>query len=118
MELASINIVVQDADAALATYLKLIGTNNVSEIIKLTGLKDDTETVDGYWLKTRPLNLALFTPHGDKGRMGQLACLQAQLLRQVFRGGILAGGKRSPGCADKVRHQGLSHFTDVAGRGL
>jgi hypothetical protein len=70
MELASINIVVQDADAALATYLKLIGTNNIAEVIKLKGLKDDTETVDGYWLKTSPLNLAIFTPRSTSGRMG------------------------------------------------
>ena len=42
MELASINIVVKDADAALATYLKLLGTNNVAEVIKLKGLKDDS----------------------------------------------------------------------------
>ncbi len=70
MELASINIVVKDADAALKTYLKLFGTNNVAEVIKLKGLKDDSETVDGYWLKTRPLNIAIFTPRGTTGRMG------------------------------------------------
>jgi hypothetical protein len=71
MELAGINIVVKDADAALATYLKLIGTNNVSEVIKLKGLKDDQETVDGYWLKSSPLSLAIFTPRGVTGRMGE-----------------------------------------------
>jgi hypothetical protein len=71
MELASINIVVKDADAALKTYLKLFGTNNIAEIIKLKGLKDDSETVDGYWLKTSPLNLAIFTPRGTTGRMGE-----------------------------------------------
>ena len=70
MELASINIVVKDADAALATYLKLIGTNNVAEIIKLKGLKDDIETVDGYWLKSSPLALGIFTPRSKTGRMG------------------------------------------------
>jgi hypothetical protein len=70
MELASINIVVMDADAALKTYLNLFGTNNVAEVIKLKGLKDDSDTVDGYWLKTRPLNLAIFTPRGATGRMG------------------------------------------------
>ena len=70
MELASINIVVKDADAALKTYLKLFGTNNVEEVIKLKGLKNDSETVDGYWLKTHPLNLAIFTPRGTTGRMG------------------------------------------------
>jgi hypothetical protein len=71
MELASINLVVKDADAALKTYLQLFGTNNIAEIIKLKGLKDDTETVDGYWLKTSPLNLAIFTPRASTGRMGE-----------------------------------------------
>ncbi len=70
MELASINIVVKDADATLKTYLKLIGTNNIAEVIKLKGLKDDSETVDGYWLKTRPLAMAIFTPRSTSGRMG------------------------------------------------
>ena len=46
MELASINIVVNDADEALATYIKLFGTNNIAEIIKLKGLRDDREIVD------------------------------------------------------------------------
>ena len=71
MELASINIVVKDADAALQTYLKLFGTNNITEVIKIKGLKDDSETVDGYWLKTSPLNLAIFTPRASTGRMGE-----------------------------------------------
>jgi hypothetical protein len=70
MELASINIVVKDADAALKTYLKLFGTNNIAEVIRLKGLKDDSDTVDGYWLKTSPLNLAIFTPRSTAGRMG------------------------------------------------
>jgi len=71
MELASINIVVQDADAALKTYLKLFGTNNISEVIKLKGLRDDSEVVDGYWLKTSPLHLGIFSPRGSTGRMGE-----------------------------------------------
>jgi hypothetical protein len=71
MELAAINIVVKDADEALKTYLKLFGTNNVAEVIKLKGLKDDAETVDGYWLKTSPLNLGIFTPRSTTGRMGE-----------------------------------------------
>jgi hypothetical protein len=71
MELASINIVVKDADAALQTYLKLFGTNNISEVIKLKGLEDDSEIVDGYWLKTSPLSLAIFTPRSSDGRMGK-----------------------------------------------
>ena len=71
MELASINLVVKDADAALQTYLKLFGTNNIAEVIKLKGLRDDSEIVDGYWLKTSPLALAIFTPRGTTGRMGE-----------------------------------------------
>jgi len=49
----------------------LIGTNNISEIIKIKGLKDDSDVVDGYWLKTRPLALAIFTPRTETGRMGE-----------------------------------------------
>ena len=71
MELASINIVVKDADAALQTYLKLFGTNNIAEVIRLKGLRDDSEIVDGYWLKTNPLHLAIFTPRASTGRMGE-----------------------------------------------
>jgi hypothetical protein len=83
MELASINIVVNDADAALATYLKLIGTNNVSEVIRLKGLKDDTETVDGYWLKTSPLNLGIFTPRAATGRMGEFKQKHGQGIHHI-----------------------------------
>jgi len=71
MELGSINLVVKDPDAALMTYLKLLGTNNVREVIKLEGLTDTVDTIDGYYLKTIPLNLGIFTPHDSKGRMGQ-----------------------------------------------
>jgi hypothetical protein len=71
MDFGSINLVAKDADAALVTYLKLFGTNNVEEVIRLQGLKDDTETVDGYYLKTKPLHLGIFTPREPAGRMGK-----------------------------------------------
>jgi hypothetical protein len=71
MDFGSINLVVKDPDTALTTHLKLFGTNNVEEVIRLQGLKDDSETVDGYYLKTKPLHLAIFTPRGSAGRMGR-----------------------------------------------
>jgi hypothetical protein len=71
MDLGSINLVVKDPDAAMMTYLKLVGTNNVKEVIKLEGLTDTVDTVDGYYLKTTPLHLGVFTPRDSKGRMGQ-----------------------------------------------
>jgi hypothetical protein len=70
MELGSINLVVRDPDAALQTYLKLFGTNNVAEVIKLKGLKDTIDVVDGYVLKTKPVNLGIFCPRSSTGRMG------------------------------------------------
>ena len=48
MELGSINLVVKDPDAAMMTYIKLLGTNNVQEIIKLEGLTDTVDTIDRY----------------------------------------------------------------------
>jgi hypothetical protein len=71
MDLGSINLVVKDADTAVNTYLKLLGTNNVREVIKLEGLNDGSETVDGYFMKTTPAHLGVFTPRDSKGRMGQ-----------------------------------------------
>jgi hypothetical protein len=71
MDFGSINLITKDADKALVTYLKLFGTNNVQEVIKLQELKDDSETVDGYYLKTKPLHLGIFTPRGSTGRMGK-----------------------------------------------
>jgi hypothetical protein len=71
MDMSSINLVVRDPEAALTTYLKLFGTNNISEVLKVKGLNDGTETIDGYYLKTQPLNLGLWTPRGTVGRIGQ-----------------------------------------------
>ncbi len=71
MELGSINLVVEDPDAALRTYLKLFGTNNVQEVIKLKGLNDTVDTVDGYLLKTKPVNLGIFRPRQSTGRMAE-----------------------------------------------
>jgi hypothetical protein len=71
MDMSSMNLVVKDLDAALSTYLKLFGTNNITEVLKVKGLNDGTETIDGYYLKTQPLNLGLWTPRGTTGRIGQ-----------------------------------------------
>jgi catechol 2,3-dioxygenase-like lactoylglutathione lyase family enzyme len=71
MEFGSINLAVKDPDAALETYLKLFGTNNVPEVIKLKGLNDTVDTVDGYYLKTKPVNLGIFRPRESAGRMGK-----------------------------------------------
>ncbi|OGO07039.1 MAG: hypothetical protein A2Y92_02880 [Chloroflexi bacterium RBG_13_57_8] len=71
MDFGCINLVVKNPDVAMMTYLKLMGTNNVQEVIKLEGLTDTVDTVDGYYMKTRPLHLGVFTPRDSKGRMGQ-----------------------------------------------
>ena len=71
VKLGSINLAVKDADEALGTFLKMFGTNNIQEVIKLKALVDDTETVDGYYLKMRSLNLGLFKPRESAGRMGK-----------------------------------------------
>ncbi len=70
MDMRSVNLVVRDPDAALITYLKFFGTNNVPEVLKVKGLFDGSETLDGYYLKTQPLNLGLWSPQGTTGRMG------------------------------------------------
>lgn len=71
MEFGSINLVVKDPDVALKTYLKLFGTNNVQEVIRLKGLSDTVDIVDGYYLKTKPVNLGIFKPRESAGRMGK-----------------------------------------------
>lgn len=71
MDLGCINLVVKNADEAVMTYLKLLGTNNVQEVIKLEGLTDTVDTVDGYYMKTGPIHLGVFTPRDTSGRMGQ-----------------------------------------------
>jgi hypothetical protein len=71
MDLGSINLAVKDPDVAMMTYLKLLGTNNVQEVIKLEGLNDGSETVDGYYMKTKPCHLGVFTSRDPSGRMGQ-----------------------------------------------
>jgi len=70
MELGSIDLVVKDPDLALNTYLKLYGTNNIQQIIKLRGLKDLADQIDGYMLKTKPVNLGIFRPRDQSGKMG------------------------------------------------
>ncbi len=69
MEFGSINLVVNNPDIALVNYLKLFGTNNVQQIIKLEGLEDTVDIVDGYYLKTKPVNLGIFRPRRAVGRM-------------------------------------------------
>ena len=71
MEFGSINLVVKDPDAALITYQKMYGANNIKEIIKLKGLSDAEETVDGYYLKMQRVSLGIFTPRNTNGKMGQ-----------------------------------------------
>jgi hypothetical protein len=71
VKLGSINIVVKDPDEALTTFLKVFGTNNVRQIIKIKGLSDTVDTVDGYYLMMRLTNLGIFTPRNSTGRMGE-----------------------------------------------
>ena len=70
MEFGSINIVVKDPDSAFKTFMKIFGTNNVQPVIKLKGLSDDADTVDGYYLHTKPVSLGIWGPRASKGRMG------------------------------------------------
>ncbi len=71
MELGSINLVVKNADEALKTYLKMFGGNNIKEVIKLQGLSDTVNTVDGYYLKIEPIKLGIFEPRESTGSMGE-----------------------------------------------
>jgi hypothetical protein len=71
MEFGSIDLVVKDPDVAMQTYLKIYGTNNVPQVIKLKGLNDNENVVDGYLLKTTPVNLAIFTPRSASSPMGR-----------------------------------------------
>jgi len=71
MEFGSIDLLVNDPDTALQTFLKVYGTNNIPQVIKLKGLKDIANVVDGYLLKTTPVNLAIYTPRDSSSPMGQ-----------------------------------------------
>jgi hypothetical protein len=71
MEFGSINLVVNEPDVALKTYLKIYGTNNVEQVIKLKGLNDNVDIVDGYYLKTKPVNLGIFKPRDPSSKMGE-----------------------------------------------
>jgi hypothetical protein len=71
MEFGSIDLVVQDPDQALQTFLKAFGTNNISQVIKLKGLNDNVDIVDGYLLKTSPVNLGIWRPRSSSTPMGQ-----------------------------------------------
>ena len=71
MEFGSMNLVVKDPDEALRTYLKIYGTNNVQQVIKLKGLNDNVDIVDGYFLKTRPVSLGIYKPRDPSSKMGE-----------------------------------------------
>jgi hypothetical protein len=71
MELGSISLAVNDTEAALRTYLKIYGTNNISQVIKIKGLNDGVDIVDGYLLKTTPVNLAIYKPRDPSSKMGE-----------------------------------------------
>ncbi|MDD5701113.1 MAG: VOC family protein [Dehalococcoidales bacterium] len=71
MEFGSINLVVHDVDKALNTYLKLFGTNNIPQVLRLKGMTDGEEVVDGYLLKIPPVNLGIYKPRGSSGTMGR-----------------------------------------------
>ena len=70
MQFGSINILVNDPDEAMKNYVKMFGTNNIEQVIKLKGLNDSVDIVDGYYLKTHPIHLGLFRPRTSSGRMG------------------------------------------------
>jgi hypothetical protein len=70
MQFGSINILVNNPDEAMKTYVKMFGTNNIEQVIKLKGLNDSVDIVDGYYLKTHPIHLGLFKPRTSSGRMG------------------------------------------------
>jgi hypothetical protein len=71
VEMGSINLVVKNPDQALQTYLKMIGTNNIEEVIKVIELNDTTEIISGYYLKTDPIMLGIFSPVSSSGRMAE-----------------------------------------------
>ncbi|HEX2964258.1 MAG TPA: hypothetical protein VHO84_00650, partial [Syntrophorhabdaceae bacterium] len=70
MQFGSINILVKNPEAALQSYVRMFGTNHIEQIIKLKGLNDGVDIVDGYYLKTNPIHIGLFRPRSDGGRMG------------------------------------------------
>jgi len=70
MQFGCINILVEDPDTALKSYVNMFGTNNIEQIIKLKGLNDSVDIVDGYYLKTHPIHLAIYKPRTSEGRMG------------------------------------------------
>ena len=70
MDMSSINLVVKDLEAALATYLKLFGTNNINEVLRVKNLNNGYDIVDGYYMKTQPINVGIWTPRGSNGKMG------------------------------------------------
>jgi hypothetical protein len=70
MDICSINLLVKDLDAALNTYIKLFGTNNIHEVVKVKGLNNGLDIVDGYYMKTQPTNVGIWCPRDSNGKMG------------------------------------------------
>ena len=71
MDISSINLLVKDLDAALATYMKLFGTNNIHEVLRVKNLNNGYDIVDGYYMKTQPTNVGIWTPRDSNGKMGK-----------------------------------------------
>jgi hypothetical protein len=71
MDICSVNLLVKDLDSALATYTKLFGTNNIHQVLKVSRLNNGYDLVDGYYLKTQPMNLGIWTPRSPDGKMGR-----------------------------------------------
>jgi hypothetical protein len=71
MKFGSIDVVVDNPDEAVETWLKLLGTNNVSRVLKIKGLYDTVETVDGYYIHSKPIHIGIWKPRDSTGNMGQ-----------------------------------------------
>lgn len=71
MKLGSINIAVKDLDKALDTYVRMIGTNNIETIVKFDRWEQDGEVLSGYYLKTSPIMLGIFTSLSDDGAVAR-----------------------------------------------
>ena len=71
MKLGSINIAVQDLDVALDQYVRMIGTNNIENIVKFERWEQDGELLSGYYLKTSPIMLGIFTSLSTNGAVAR-----------------------------------------------
>ncbi|BBO82039.1 hypothetical protein DSCO28_26050 [Desulfosarcina ovata subsp. sediminis] len=71
MQFGSINILVKDPEEALDTYLKLFGTNNVDQVLKINRMSNGVDTVSGYVLKTHSINCGIYTPDDPNSKLGE-----------------------------------------------